>query len=63
MFSRSITEDSKSIIDDSRIMIQLVAPFTIVIYVFIVQATSVAGVIIFSISLRQFSNTSFVMSN
>jgi hypothetical protein len=41
MFSRSITDDSKSIIDNSRVMLQLVASFGIIIYdhIFIVQAT------------------------
>jgi hypothetical protein len=44
MFSWSIIGDSRSIIDDSREMLQLVASFTIVIYyyIFIVQATVVS---------------------
>jgi hypothetical protein len=44
MFYRSIIGDSRSIIDDSRVMLQLVATFTVVIYyhlIFIVQATVV----------------------
>jgi hypothetical protein len=42
MFSRSIIDDSKSAIDDSRVMLQRVASFMIVIYnchIFIVQST------------------------
>ncbi len=40
--SRSITGDSKCAMDKSRVMVQLVASFTIVIYdchIFIAQAT------------------------
>jgi hypothetical protein len=43
MFSRSIIDDSRSIIDDSIVMLLLVASFIIVIYdhhVFIAQATA-----------------------
>jgi len=43
MFSRSIIGDSWSVIDDSRVTLQVVASFTIVIHahIFIVEATSV----------------------
>jgi hypothetical protein len=32
MFSKSMIDNSRSIIDDSRVMLQLVASFTILIY-------------------------------
>jgi hypothetical protein len=32
MFSRSMIDNSRSIIDDSRVMLQLVASYTILIY-------------------------------
>ncbi len=38
MFSRSIIHNTKSIIDDSRVMLKLVASLTIIIFL-IVQAT------------------------
>jgi hypothetical protein len=42
MFSKSVIGNSMNIIDDSRVMLQLVASFMIIIYdrhIFIVQAT------------------------
>jgi hypothetical protein len=44
MFSRSIINNSRRSIDDSRVMFQLVAPFMIVTYdhhILIIQATGV----------------------
>jgi hypothetical protein len=42
MFSRSIIDNSKSIIESSRVMLQLLVSFTIVTYdyhIFVAQAT------------------------
>ncbi len=39
MFSRSIIDYCRSVIDDSRVLLQLVASFKSVIYIFTVQAT------------------------
>jgi hypothetical protein len=44
MFSRSVIDNSRNVIDDSRVILQLVASFTIIIYAcqfFIAQATGV----------------------
>jgi hypothetical protein len=37
MFSRSIMDESKSVIDNSRVILQIVASLTIVIYEFMIN--------------------------
>jgi len=63
MFSRSIIDDTsrvivnlRIVIDDYRVMLQLVASFTIIIHVghiFIVQATMISAVKLFTSAMER----------